>query len=78
MTVLVVFDTKTQDVRRYDSSHANPVTHEAEIPEDYLGDIGDVLRAIRATPSGTLQTDAYKAYLDGRDNRPGPWKPRSD
>lgn len=79
MTVLVLFDTKTREVRRYDSRLPHGITHEGDIPEDTPYDLADVLRAIRDRPTPALQTDAHTAWLKyGDPTKVKPWRPRHD
>lgn len=75
MTVLVVYDTATSEIRRYDSSKPFGITHEGVFDLEGPLSLREALPMFLDNPPASLSTDAYLAYIRGQDKRPGPWRP---
>lgn len=75
MTVLVSLDTGTLAIRRYDSRRPFGKTHEGVFDLDGPLSLAEALDILRDSPPASLTTDAYDAWMRGKDTREGPWRP---
>lgn len=75
MTVLVSYDTKTSEIRRYDSRRPFGLTHAGVFDLDGPLSLGEAIDLFRDRPPASLVSDAYDAWMRGLDKREGPWSP---